>query len=265
MSIISSCSSSGTSQSHSPRAPRSPRSPRSARSARSPRSATKHSLAKRLSTVGGFYAGSGRDTFITWNRGGLNKHYHEPGKERHTFTHGLRNGGGVKSSSHKRKTSGTASIRARWKPKISDVFKAGQGKGYGKVSIDENAYSVSEMFNAFHVDPSEHSTPKQNRAKNKDMILRNITDVHIPIRKRRNQFIRKCRTRERYASKYEKHTKGRVLVNQKVQSFRNCHSWTASKSSIWRFHSLFFSRTAVVDCFFLKNEGQSHKKTNIVF
>ncbi len=201
------------------------RSTSTRRSTTSSHGSRRTDLATRLSTVGGFSAGSGRDTFITWNRGGHNKDYHEPGKERHTFNHGLRGTVNTKHSSHRKKTKKALSSNptGRWRPKAPKIYHDKNMKAYGKCSIDPGNFSVAEMFATAAVVPSPHSTPKQNRAKMKDKILKHIRNVHVPVRSQRKVFIAKSKLRQKEASKWEKHSSGRVRVNKVEKGHRNCH------------------------------------------
>lgn len=185
-------------------------------------------LATRLSTVGGFSAGSGRDTFLTWNRGGMNKEYHQPGKEKYTFNHSLRGGDGVNHSPKYRKKqrplSSTPTGRFRVKP--SNIFQNENTTrhGYGKPSISANQFSVAEMFATNAVQPSMHSSPKQQRAKQTDKIRKHIRTCGIPVSTRRAIFNDKCKSRRQRANQWERHTVGRVQVNKEKPKYRNCHS-----------------------------------------
>ena len=193
-------------------------------SSRSCRS-SKISTHARLSTVGGFKAGSGRDTFITWNRGGLDRHYHEPGKERHTFDSGLRGGhfnNNNQPSSEIKQRPHSSNPTGRWRPPAPKVYHDNSGRGFGISSIDASAFSVEEMFNQ-HVEPTLHSTPKQTRALNNNMIRKHIRNVGVPIEQQRLCFLEKCKARSLKANGIEKHTIGRVRVEKKKKSFRNCH------------------------------------------
>ena len=182
-------------------------------------------LATRLSTVGGFSAGSGRDTFLTWNRGGLNKEYHQPGKERYTFNHLLRGGEGVNHSPKHRKKQRPLSSNptGRFRPKTTTMMNM-VDRTYGKKSVSANQFSVAEIFKQ-SISPSRHTTPKQNRAKHNDKIRRHIQTCSTPVSTKRAIFNDKCKSRRQQATQWERHTSGRVRVKKENPKFRNCHSW----------------------------------------
>ena len=201
-----------------------------ARSSRSLKSSSRssgrsslHELCSRLSTVGGFAAGSGRDTFITWNRGGLNRDYHKPGRERHTFNHNLRNTINISLSKSCKKKRISNTPTGRFRPRPPKIFNDNNGPCYGKKSVDPNNFSVEEMFSGFNVEKTLHSTPRQNRAKKFNKIQEHIKNVNIPVKAKRNAFLQKSKENRERARLYEKHTKGRVRIERKKPSFRNCH------------------------------------------
>ena len=125
------------------------RSSRSGRSAASVFSGGQTPAARlaRLSTVGGFPAGSGRDTFITWNRGGKTKDYHQPGARR-TFQSGLR--GSVNKSrtpaERRRPQTVSGNPTGRFRPRPPKIVHDDAGPAYGKPSIHPGQFSVRQMF-----------------------------------------------------------------------------------------------------------------------
>ena len=116
--------------------------------------------AARLSTVGGFAAGSGRDTFITWNRGGRNKENHEPGKAWRTFENSLRGTVNLSRTPSERRRPRTVSGNptGRFRPRPPRVVNDDRSPAYGKASIKPGQFSVSEMFSQMNVTPSAHSS-----------------------------------------------------------------------------------------------------------
>ena len=172
--------------------------------------------------MSGFSAGSGRDTFITWNRGGLIN----VSGDRKDFNATLcGRGSNVTTPSHaKKQRRPSTNPTGRFRPRPPKILNEGSGPAYGKISRDEGSFSVAEMFSSMQVPASPHSTPKQNRAKKIVTIRHNISTCNITVQKKRAKFLEKSRARQTEAAKYERHSSGRVRVSKKKKGFRNCHS-----------------------------------------
>ena len=211
---------------------RSSRSRRSsASSTYSPSGARSAGHAARLSTVGGFAAGSGRDTFITWNRGGRNKEYHEPGKAWRTFENSLRGTVNLSRTPSERRRPRTVSGNptGRFRPRPPRVVNDDRSPAYGKASIKPGQISVSEMFSQMNVTPSAHSSPKENSRKKRALVDRHIQLMKCakggrdPVAERRSNFLARSRQRQAEAAKWERHTSGRKRKKPRPKGFRICH------------------------------------------
>lgn len=187
--------------------------------------------AAKLSTVGGFPAGSGRDTFLSWNSGGRNKEYHCPGKDRHTFETRLRNSVNSSRTPSERRRPRTVSCNptGRFRPRPPKIINDGEGSAYGKPSIQPGQFSVALMFSEMKVAPSPHSCPKENAKKKFGLVQRHVNLMknarggRDPVAERRSKFLEVSRRRQAEAAKWERHTRGRMRKRAKSKGFRICH------------------------------------------
>jgi hypothetical protein len=185
----------------------------------------------RLSTVGGFPAGTGRDTFLSWNRGGKCKQYHQPGKERRTFQNGLR--GTVNASqtpaARRRPRTVSGNPTGRFRPRPPKIVHDDAGPAYGKASIQPGQFSVRQMFEEMKVTPSAHSSPTENARKKRAMVDRHVQLMKCtqggndPVAERRSKFLASSRRRQAAAAQWERHTSGRKRKKARAKGFRVCH------------------------------------------
>ena len=215
--------------SHSPAA-----SYRSARASSAARVRGHGGHAARLSTVGGFPSGSGRDTFITWSKkGGNDMKLYKPGERRPGCNTRLRGSVNNRSPSyHHTRKKRTISLNptGRFRPRAPKIINDHAMPTYGKPSITPGQFSVEEMFRSHRsIEASPHRSPKDVQRAKTSMVRRHVKlykGAHAhrdPVKMRRQAFLAKSRERQEKAAGVEMHTGGRRRVKKMRPATAGAH------------------------------------------